>query len=817
MNEGRTSPLTGLPLDFRAAVRGLRRAPFLTVAASLTLALGVATNAAVLSYVRGLLLDEPPYPAADELVLVETERGGERGKLSTLEIRDLDETASTLSGVASFRLTQYTASGDGQPEVFFAAMSTHRLAEVLGLQPAVGGWWLRSDDGISQPKIVISDRMWRERYSADPGIVGTSVTLDVYPYQVVGVMPPTFDFPAGTDMWRAAGATDYESRSIRSTRGVARLAPGASLVDAQAELDALAARYAETYPDTNRGIRYVASPLADYWVGEIRPYTTALLVAAVFVLLLAVGNLVHLARSRATDLAPELALRTALGGSKSAVVRPLFIEALLIASVATLLAITVVPIATLAVERVVPFDRPTWMRIEMDWVVVLFGLVLAGGSAALSTVWSTWSILGSGPSAVLRSGRHGPAGTFWRLALPASQVALGTVVALGALALLTTVERLRSVDIGFDPDDLLAVQVDPPWTSYDAVENTAPFYRQVLEEVAAAPGVVAVGSNVALPYGTQDPNDAMDRQLPRLPDQTPDEVAQNPFVNLQVVSPNYLEAMRIPVERGRTFRDSDNLDAPAAAIVSESLARRMWPDEDPLGQRIAISELDANYRPTGEQSNIDWYEVIGVAGDIRQAGILAGPTMDLYVSHEQLFAPETYLVVRTRSDPAATLEAVRAAVERADPLQTIYDVMPMTDRVERTFWRQRLALVLLRGFALLTTVLAAVGIYGVLAREVAMRSRELGVRVALGATPAELRTSVLADAARVGVAGAAIGLVVGLGLVAALATWTAEVRAPGVEWILAVAIGAVVLAVGSATPPALRAARAEPLAILKEG
>ena len=480
--------LAGLALDFRAAVRGMRKAWFLTAAASLTLALGVVTNAAVLSYVRGLTLENTPYPEPDRIVVIDTERGGERGKVSTLEVRDLNDHASTLKAVASFRATQYTASGDGQPEVFFAAMSTYRLHEVLGLGPALGSWWFEADDGVSQPKIVISDRAWRQRYGADPDIIGKTITLDVYSYEVAGVTPPMFDFPAGMDLWRAAGPTDYLNRSIRSTRGVARLADGETVASAQTELDGLAARYAEMYPDTNRGIRYMVRPLADYWIGEIRPYVTAIVIAAVLVLLLAIGNLVHLSSSRTADLGPELALRSALGGTNAAVARRLMIEALLVAAVASVLALAAVPLVTAAVDRIVPFHRPSWMEVEFDWVVAGFGVLLAVGSAALATAWSTWSVLRSGAASAMRQTRQGRRSQRSRLALPVAQVALGTVVAVGAIALLDTVRRLRAVDIGFDPDGILAIQIDPPWTSYNSVENTAPFYRQVLDDLSRQPG-----------------------------------------------------------------------------------------------------------------------------------------------------------------------------------------------------------------------------------------------------------------------------------------------------------------------------------------
>ncbi len=813
--------MTSLLLDLRATLRSLGRSAGFTAAAVATLALAVAANATIFSHVRGMLLRPLPYPEPDRLVLVETVRGGERGKLSALEVRDLDREASTLAGIASFRPTQYTATSDGQPAVYIASMSTYRLFEVLGRSPALGTGWPASDDGTTQYKVVISDRLWRDRYGADPAIIGKSVMLDVYPYEVIGVAPPGFDFPAGMDLWRRAGAADFESRAIRSTGAVARLAKGATLRDAQAELDALAARYAEIDPETNRGVRYLATPLHEYWVGEIRPYLIGLAAAVGLVLLLAAVNVAHLALVRASARQRELAVRAALGGSHAAVLRGVVLEGMVIGLAAAALGLLLVPPAMASLDRLVPFDRPGWMTVAFDGTVFGFGVIVALGAALIAMTWPAWRIVRRDPFGTLRSSGKGgheadPAPRRFRDALSVAQVAIATVLVFGALSVGSTMTRLRAVELGFDPDRVLALKIDPPWTSYNTVANTAPFYQRVLEDIRGLPGVVAAASNVTMPYATQNPAEGLHRQVPRLDTQSPDEIAANPFVNLQVVSPGYFEAMRIPIDAGRSFTELDDETTTAAAIVSRSLARRLWPGSDPLGRRIAIGELDGNYRPAATSASpVVWYEVIGVAGDIRQAGLSNDPTLDFYLSHNQQLAPETYLVVRTRDDPRRHVDAVRAAVQRADPLQTVFDIRPLSERVERTYWRPRLAQVLLNVFALLTIVLAAVGVSGVVGFTVTRRLHELGIRLAVGASPVELRREVLWSAAKVGGAGAAIGLAVGITVMSAVRLRAPAVASAGAGVTAAVLLGALAVTVAAAWWPARRAARVEPLAVLR--
>ncbi len=804
----------------RYAARGLRRSPAHTAASVLTLGIGLTAAAGVFAVVDALLLRTPPFPDAQQLVIVDSERGGTEGKVSALDVRDLGQDAQSISGIASFRMTWYTANGEAEPVAYRAAMASHNIFSVLGVPPQLGTGWPASDDGRSQSKAVISERLWRTRYHSDPTLVGRGIQLDVYQYEVLGVMPAGVDFPQGADVWRRVPAGDFQSRATRTAGAIARLKPGVTLADFQQELAALSSRYARNYPETNEGMQFRAMPLRDYWIGPVRPFLGALGAAAALALLLAGINLAHLALVRAKRREVESAVRAALGGQRTAVLAVPIAEGALIGVLGAVIGLLGVPLLTRGIEATVPFDRPPWMTIDVNLNVALVALLMGVLVSIAAGVIGCWRVLSLDLVSTLRQfGGRGATnrGAKARGAFSATQVALGAALALGAVSLLGVVQQLRLVDLGFDDNGVMAVKIDPPWTAYNTVANTAPFYRRVLEDLRRTPGVESAATNDALPFASQDPSLSVHRQVPVLEGQDAVAAARNPLVNLQLVSPGYFDGMRIPLRSGRDFAPGDTLGSRPVAVISQRAATQLWPGQEALGRRVSFGLLDNNYRPAagGADTSTIWFEVIGVVGDIRQDDVRAEPAADLYVTHEQQFAPETWVLVRTRGNVAAAASMVKAAVQRADPLQSTFDIMPLSTRVERTFWRQRLAGHLVAVLAALTGLLAVVGVYGVAVFAIASREREFGIRLAMGAKPRALFSALVREAMTLGIIGAGAGGLVAMGLLLGLGRATGTSMLPGPAMALLVALGGIAVSTGASLLPAARAARTAPAEALR--
>jgi putative ABC transport system permease protein len=807
-----------LPIRFelRQALRRIRRRPGYAAVVILTLALAVGANAAVFSLVDALLLRPLPFRDADRLVHIRSVRNGETGHLSLLEIRDLAERSATLADVASTRYTQYTLNGAGAPEAFFASINTSNLFDVLGARPMLGSTWPASDDGRVQYAVVLSHRLW-QRVGGDPGIVGKTITLDSHDYTVLGVMPPGFTFPFDADIYRRPSAPDFSGRSVRTAVGVGRLMPGATPAQAQRELDAIAAELEREYPATNAGVRYAVEPLRRLWVGPARPYLFVLVGGVALVLVVATVTIAGLSLGQALARDRELAVRAALGAGRRSLAVSVLVEHLLLASAGGALGIVAGWAGLHALESLFRVDRPHWMAVALDGraVILTVAVALAGGIAA--ALLPALHAAGIRAPAVLREiGAAG--GRRHRLRhrrLAVAQVALA-VVALVAAGLITrTLVALRSTDLGFRTTRLVTARIDPPWSRYSSLRQTAPFYRQLLEELGRTPGVEAATLVDPLPFSGKSHKHA---PIVAGKDGEPERV---PFVNLQLVSPGYFDALGIGLLSGRAFEPLDDSTRAPVAVVSAGLARRVWPGEEPLGKRIRRGDLDGNYNPPAAGARlpadaaVTWATVIGVVEDVRHERVDEAAGADLYLSNQQFFTPESHVVLRTRLDAEAAAGVLRAAVWRADPTQAVFDVRTMEDRLHDALWQQRLAGAVLQAFGAFAVGLAALGLYGVVAIGVAQRGGEIGLRMALGADPRRIGRMVLGEALHI----AAVGVVLGVATALPLA-WLARGTLHGVAFAdPGTLVGTLaVIAVGAAAAgylPARRAAMVDPMRVLR--
>jgi putative ABC transport system permease protein len=799
----------------QTARRVARRRGYATVVV-VTLALAVGANAAVFSVADALLLRPLPFADPGRLVHIRSSRSGESGRLSLLEIRDLADRSAALAGVASARYTQYTLNGAGAPEAFLASISTHNLFELLGVRPMLGTTWPETDDGRVQFAVVLSHRLWRQ-LGSDPGIVGRSISLDSHGYTVLGVMPPGFHFPLDADIYRRPSSQDFSGRSVRTAIGVGRLAPGATRSQAQAELDAIAGQLEREHPATNAGVRYTVEPLRDLWVGQARPYL--LLLAAGVALVLAVASVTVAGLSLGETLARnrELAVRAALGAGRRALVRAVLLEHLLLAAAGGALGVAVGWAALRGIEALIRFDRPHWMAVALDGRAVALTLAVTLTAGLAAALLPAMHAAGIRAPAVFREG--GAAGSRRHRSrqggLAIAQVALAVVVLIAAGLITRTLLALQSSELGFHSARLVTARIDPPWSTYHALHQTAPFYRRLMDELNRTPGVEAATLVDPLPFSGK-----AHKHSPMISGKN-GEPERVPFVNLQLVSPGYFDVMGVELLSGRAFEPLDDSTRTPVAVVSAGLARRVWAGEEPLGKRIRLGDVDGNYRPpdasrrAGVDSVMPWATVVGVVSDVRHERVDEPAGADLYLSNQQVFTPEAHVVLRTRLDPVAAGDALRAAVGRVDPLQAVFDVRSMDDRLGDALWQQRFAGALLQTFGAFAVGLAALGVYGVVAIGVVQRRGEIGIRMALGADRARIGRMVIGDALRIA------GLGIGFGLAGALPlAWAARRVLHGVGFADPTTIVAALAVIGLSAAaagylPARRAARVDPMTVLR--
>ena len=805
--------------EVRFAARSLRKEPGFALIVAGALALGIGANSAIFSFINGLLLSPLPYREGDRLVRIQSQRGRETGMLSLLEILDLKEQATLFEGVASFRNTQYNITGDGPPEALRAAVVNWNLFELLGVKPMLGATWPASHERISIFEIVLSYEVWQRRFGGDPGIVGKKIMLDAAPYEVLGVMPPGFHFPLDADLYRRVPPGDFNSRSTRESGLIGRLRPGVSPAQAQAELNALAERWQRSFPETNTGMGLTLTPLRELYLGPAGAYLWLLLGAVAVVLLIACVNVASLMLTRALARERELAIRSALGADRRRLLLQMLAESLLLSLAGGALGLGLAFAGIRVLKMLLRLELPAWMEIGLDARVLGFTFLLSVVAAALTGLWPALRASRPNLNEVLKEGgkSSASAGSLRaRRILVTAQIALALVLLVGAGLLLQSFARLQRTELGFDAANLLTLKVDPPWSRYKYVHQTAPFYRRVVEEVERIPGVTAVGWNDSLPLAGQDVRAGANRLALEIEGQPREQQERNPFVNAQIVNHAYFAALGIPLRQGRSFTAHDTQETARVAVVSDAFAAQFWPGQSPLGRRIRLGQRNQNYRPADAPAEEPWYEIAGVVGNVRQRSLTADAGLDVYLCDQQEFSPESYLAIRANRAPLALVDAVRQAVWRVDPEQSVFDIRTMEARVLDTIWQQRLTGVVFALFAALALALAALGIYGVMNYAVRQRANELGIRMALGAQPRDVLKLVLGEGLTLALYGAGLGLVCAFALSRLAKHLLYGVSASDPATFAFVAALLLLVALLACYVPARRAMRVDPLVALRD-
>ena len=797
--------------DLRHGARLLRRAPAFTLLATLTLGLGIGGATAIYSVVNPVLLRALPYPDAERLVTL-WERGadGSPTNVGFATFADVAAGARSLEHAAAVGDWQPTLSGAGDAERLGGARVTWGYFRTLGVRPAIGRDFVAAEDAPGEQRVVLlTHALWRRRFDADSAVVGRALSLDGVPHVVAGVLPADFDnvLAPNAQIFRVLGyaaTQEWACRSCRHLRMVARLRPDVTREAAAAELNAVSARLVAEHPTDYAAAGVHVVPLRDQVTRAVRPVLLAVLGAVGLVLLIAAANVANLQLARAMRRDGEFAVRAALGAGRVRLARQLLAEGLLLAVLGGAGGLVVARLALPALVRRLPESLPRLAAVRLDGdalavataVTLLLGVMIGLVPALHGGRASVFDTL-RGATPLAGPGRHAA-----RAGLVVSEVALALMLLAGAGLLSRSLLRLLSVDVGFDPSGLLTLQTQATGPAYTRAADVYANHDLLRAAVLAVPGVVGAAVATQLPLtGNMDAFgiEARDRPLAN------PELA--PSAERYVVTPYFLRTMRIPLLRGRGISDADARDsAQKVVVVSAALAAALWPGEDAVGRQVRLGG------PTAP-----WRLVVGVAGNIRHGGLDADAGRQVYVPERQwMWADDQVtLVVRARGDAAAIAPAVRRAVLSVDPGQPVTRLATMEQIVAASTAQRRLALLLFAAFAAVALLLAAAGIYGVLAGSVTERTREIGLRSALGAAPRDILAMVLLQGARLALAGLALGLAgaLALGRFLGALLYAVEPTDPGT--LAAVVALLALVALFACLLPARRALRVDPMTALR--
>jgi putative ABC transport system permease protein len=799
--------------DLRFGLRMLRRNPAFTLVAMLTLALAIGANTAIFTVTSALLLRPFPYRQPQQLVSIRYADSDQR-PLTLIRYELLRDHARTFE-TAAWTNDNFNLTGVGEPVQVPVARVTPNFFSMLGVRPELGrAFFAEEGRPEGHPVVVLSNTLWRTRFNSNPSIVGTTISLDGVPHTVIGVLPAGVQFPfvGKADLWtpRYFELTLMSAERIRKGVGylnfAARLAPGATLAQANSELAVLDQQYRRenpTAPDANASRTMIAVPLRDVVVADLRTKLLILSAAVAVLLLIGCANVASLLLSRALARRRELAVRAALGASRAAVIRQLLTESMLLAFAAGILGIALGFAADRALTAWGSTQLPEGIPVSMDARVRLFAVVISVATGILTGLFPALQLAHTDLNSTLRDEGRGIAGSRsrgrLRSLLVVGQVALSLLLLICAGLLVRSFDRLLHVDPGFDAGNVLTMGISLPTEKYSRPDQQTAFFDETLRRVDALPGVKSAAISAALPL-------SFTRVTPVLPEGQPAvPLAQRPFIDIEAISPQWFETMRVPLLAGRLFTAADDGQAPKVVIVNQTCARRFWPGQNPIGKTFIVGR--------GPGSS----QVVGVAADVRNHGLSDDTQPQLWLPFKQLPWTEMNLLVRTAVPPLQMASAVRAQISAVDPDQPVTTVQSVDDLMDAGRAQPRFTMVLLAVFSITALALAAIGLAAMLAWTVVQRHQEMAIRLALGAERNDILWLVVRQGLVLAISGIAVGLVAGFLLTQLMAGVLYKTSAHDLRTFALAPLLFLVIAWLASYLPARRATKVDPLDSLKAG
>jgi putative ABC transport system permease protein len=796
--------------DLRHALRSLLKTPGFTLVAVFTLALGIGANTAIFSLVQSVLLNPFPFPHPERLVsLWEDEITFKQASIAWPDLQDWQRDNTAFTAIGGYRRDEFTFTGNGEPEMLRGALVSASFFDAVGLPAQFGRVFTAAEDKPgSPPLVVLGYALWQRRFGGDASVLGRSITLNGEACTIIGVLPAEYaavrriDFC--TQLARVSDNPGWQDRSNHpGIYAIGRLKPGVSIEQGFADLKRISARIGQDHPDTSTGVTAAGGPLHEVQVGDYRNGLWLLLAAVGAVLLIACANLANLLLARSSARAQEFTVRAALGASRARHVRQLLVESLVLAVLGGALGVLLASWSRGAIVALSPAGVSRFQDAAIDGRVLAVTAAISIVTALVFGLWPAWRAsrpdlrhtLQSGG----RTGSDGPGASRARETLIVVEIALTLVLLVGAGLLLKSFARIQAANLGFDSHATLTARLALPHKKYPDDEHRRQFCERLLENLRALPDVQSgnLATNAPLDTGWQ---------TTFLPEgHAPWPVGQNPFVEMNVVSDDYFRALSIPLLRGRTFGPQDDPKAPRSVIIDQAFADRYWPGVDPVGQQLKIGGVDKSV-------------VVGVVPTLKVYGYATEPKMvQAYLSVRQNSPHDYMILARVESDDraAALTSSIRAAVRAIDPDQPIWDVQTLDHRIHDSFGQAKLYTFLLAVFAGLALLLASVGLYGVLAYQVSRRTREFGIRIALGALQSQLLSLVLRRGLRLLAFGTVLGLIAALAAGRVLGSLLYETSSFDPLILAGVVVLLAVVALTATLLPARRATRVNPVDALR--
>ncbi|HKP13384.1 MAG TPA: ABC transporter permease [Blastocatellia bacterium] len=795
--------------DMRYGTRTLAKRPGFAFVAVLTLALGIGANTTIFSFVNGILLRSLPYPRPDRLVALDEtalKRGVTSMGVSYPNFLDWREQNRVFEDIAAYDTSSLALTGGGEPEQLQGAAVSHGLFEILRVAPLMGRAFIEEEDRPQTDDVVVLGYgLWQRRFGGDPQIVGQTVLLNGRPHAVIGVMPDGLRFPEVSDYWvPLALTTETYTRNDHGLSAIARLKDGVTVEQAAADMADIAGRVERQNPVTNEGLGVSVTGLHAALAGDYSKALMILLSVVGCVLLIACANVANLMLVRATSRQKEMAIRAALGASRRRIVRQLLTESMLlgVAGGATGLLLAVWGLDLLLAA--IPIKLPFWMKFGIDLRVLGFTLGVSLLTGLVFGVLPALQASKANLNETLKEGGRSAAGAGRqrsRSLFVVAEIALALVLLVGAGLMMRSFLRLQHVNPGLDAAGVMTMRINLPFSKYGEAARRADFYRQLMERLRAQPGVEAAGAIVTLPLS----GDRWGRSLtvegfPVLP------VGQAPAIQHNVVTPGYFRALGIPLLEGRDFTDADTREGPKVTIVDERLAHEYWPGESAIGHRVRFGP---------PEHNEPWHTIVGVVGAVRHERLQATTRNSVYLPHAEIPISAMFLTVRTAAKPESMAGPMREQIQQLDPDLPTTAVLPMTEVVAQSVWQPRLYTILFGVFAAVALLLAAVGLYGVMAYGVTARTHEIGLRVALGARPADVLRLVAGQGVKLVLAGVAIGLVAASLLTRLMASLLFSTSTSDPLTFAGIAALLMLVALVACYLPARRATKVDPMVALR--